>query len=145
MNKNDYYMKLAFDIAQASKCVRAKYGSVLVSQDGRIVATAYNGKPRNSVNDLQCYRIGLEDNAPKPNCCLHAETNLIIFSSPEERLGSTVYVSGIPCTDCILLLAQSKIAKLVYYNGTAQTGHKGNFDINFYKKYGMTFEIVSVD
>lgn len=138
-----YYLRLAFEIAQGSRCVRAQYGSVLVSADGRIISTGYNGKPRKSINDHICYREGLPDNAAKPNCCLHSEHNCLLFSDPVARQGGTLYVSGIPCTDCALSIAQSGVARLVYYAGPAHTGHFGNFDLDFYMKYGMTFEVVS--
>lgn len=141
MTKDEYFMGLAFQVAQASKCLRAKYGSVLVSKDGRIISTGYNGKPRGSINDGVCYRQNLPDNASKPNCCLHSESNCIMFSDPIEREGGTLYVSGIPCTDCALLIAQSGIARLVYYKGSASSGHKGDFDESFYEKYGMSFQV----
>lgn len=135
--KDKYYLNIALRIAEASKCIRAKYGSVIVSADGRIVSTGYNGKPRNSANDDICYRIGLENNASKPNCCLHSETNAIIFCTPEERMGATMYVTGVPCTDCALLIAQSGISRVVFLN-FANNGHVGNFDFAFAAKYGMT-------
>lgn len=143
MTRDDYFMGLAFQVAKASKCVRAKYGSVLVSRDGRIISTGYNGKPRGSSNDHICYRQGLPDNAAKPNCCLHSEANCLMFSSPDERMGGTLYVSGIPCTDCTLLIAQSGVARLVYYDGPTSSGHKGNFDLSFYEQYGMKFEVIA--
>lgn len=143
MNKDEYFLHLAFEVAKASRCIRAKYGSVIVSRDGRIVSTGYNGKPRGSINDDICYREGLPDNAAKPNCCLHSEANALMFSSPEEREGGTIYVSGIPCTDCTLLIAQSGLSRLVYYEGENYVnGHKGNLDLEFYRKYGMSFEVV---
>ena len=144
-NKDLHYLKLAFLVAEQSKCIRAKYGAVIVSHDGRVVGTSYNGKPRDSINDDVCYREGLPDNAAKPNCCLHSEANAIMFTSPEECLGATIYVSGVPCTDCTLMIAQRNFVKLVYYNGAnSYTGHMGNFDMDFYNKYGMTFEVVAV-
>jgi deoxycytidylate deaminase len=314
MTKDDYYMGLTFEISKASKCLRAKYGSVLVSRDGRIISTGYNGKPRGSCNDHICYREGLPDNArvaisspmdyrlvplsqeqfamvsdidyewacgwkwylsqsgyavrnrhvddpvdlsavirmhreivirsgvvltsnmdvdhisgnpldnrrdnlrpcshmdnqangklrtnntsgfpgvgkkgdkwrayikrdgkfkhlgvfdtaeeardayrsaanllfgefspvnrsiPLHNCCLHSESNCIGFSSPIDREGGTLYVSGVPCTDCALLIAQSGVSRLVYYDGPSASGHRGNFDFDFYDKYGMRFEVVA--
>lgn len=76
-NKDAYFMNIALKVADGSKCIRAKYGSVIVSKDGRIISTGYNGKPRGSKNDHICYRNGLPDNSPKPNCCLHSEANAI--------------------------------------------------------------------
>lgn len=147
MNQKDlHYLKLAFLIAEQSKCVRAKYGSVIVSGDGRIVGTGTNGKPRNSINDHVCYREGLPDNSPKANCCIHSEENAMLFTTPEECINATIYVSGIPCVNCLLLISQRKFERLVYYNGpNIHTGHKGDFDLDFYSKYGMTFQVIPVD
>lgn len=139
------YLRMAFLVASMSKCVRAHYGSILVSSDGRIVSTGRNGKPRGSTNDDVCYRLGAADNSNGlPDCCLHSEANCLLFASPEEKEGATLYVSGIPCENCTLLIAQSRIARLVYFTGQQASGHKGNFDFDFYSKYGMTFELVPV-
>lgn len=144
-NKDKHYLELAFLCAKQSKCIRAMYGSVIVSLDGRVVGTGTNGKPRGSINDNICYREGLPDNSPKANCCIHSEENAILFTTPEECIGATIYVSGIPCVNCLLLIAQRKFAKLVYYDGpNVYTGHKGDFDMEFYKKYGMTFEVIGI-
>ncbi len=138
--KDEYYMHLAFAVALGSKCLRAHYGTIIV-KDGRIVATGYNGKPAGSINDHVCYREGLPDNASKPNCCIHSELNAIIHSAPEERLGATMYVSGIPCTDCSLAIMQSGIARLVFYDGPSDTGHRGNSNQEFWQKYGFDARI----
>ena len=138
-----YYLRMAQLTATKSKCRRAQYGAVIVAVDNRIVAHGFNGKPRGSSNDDTCYRLGLPDNAAKPNCCLHSESSAIIFSSPAEREGGTMYVSGVPCTDCALLIAQAGIARLVYLDGDSH-GHRGNFDLEFYTKYGMKFAVVPV-
>jgi dCMP deaminase len=146
-DKDKYFIILAVNVSLASKCVRAKYGSVIVSKDGRIVSTGYNGKPRGSKNDDICYRLGLPDNAPKPNCCLHSEANALLFSDPLEREGGTIYVSGRPCTDCLLLIFQSGIKRLVYLDeDNYATGHSGNINhenLNetFIKDYGFNDKI----
>ncbi|HMN11177.1 MAG TPA: deaminase [Bellilinea sp.] len=145
MPSDKYFMDLAFAIANASKCVRAKYGTVIVSHDGRIVSTGYNGKPRGSTNDHLCYRNNLPANSPKPKCCLHSEANALLFAGAERTQGATLYVSGVPCTDCALLIQQAGISRLVYYSGENAFGHRGNFDTEFYRAYGMTFEVVPYD
>lgn len=134
-NKDFYFMNIAHEVAKASKCIRARYGSVIVSEDGRIVSTGYNGKPRGSVNDQICYRDGLPDNAAKPNCCLHSEANALMFSNPEERKNGTIYVSGIPCTDCTLMILQSGLKRCVFYSGKNEYNHRGNFSWEFLEKY----------
>ena len=103
--KDRYYLTLARSVALGSKCSRARYGTVIVHRDGHIISTGYNGKPAGSTNDHICYREGLPDNAAKPNCCLHSEANALLFAGVVQTTGATVYVSGVPCTDCILLMA----------------------------------------
>lgn len=145
-NRDKHFMLLAFIISEQSKCIRAQYGSVLVSSDGRIVSTGYNGKPRGSINDDICYRVGLQPNTNVvPDCCLHSEANCLLFASPEEKIGSTLYVSGIPCENCSLMIAQSKISRLVYYTGEQAHGHSGDFNLDFYNKYGMKYELIAMD
>src|SRR6266699_542895 len=134
--KDKYYMDLAFQVSKGSKCFRAQYGTVIVSSRGTIVSTGYNGKPTGSCNDHVCYREGLPPNAPKENCCLHSEWNAIMFSAPVDRDGGTMYVSGVPCNDCSLLIMQSGISTLVYFDGTLVSGHRGSSDDAFWEKYG---------
>jgi dCMP deaminase len=40
------YLNIAKEVAKASKCFSRQIGSVLVTQDGTIVGTGYNGPPR---------------------------------------------------------------------------------------------------
>lgn len=142
IDKDMYYMNLAFAVAEKSKCIRAQYGTVIVSEDDRVVATGYNGKPKGCINDHVCYREGLEDNASKPNCCLHSEVNALLFSSPLDRKNGTAYVNGIPCTDCALMLANSGIKRVVYFENSS--GHRGNLDQEFINKYGIKVEFVNI-
>lgn len=141
IKKHDkHFMDIAFLVASASKCRRAQFGSVIVSADGRIVATGRNGKPRGSINDDICYREGLPPNSPKINCCTHSEANSILFSSPLERQGGTMYVSGKPCADCQLLIAQSGVVRLVFWAGENDHGHPGWVGEDIWEKYGITIE-----
>jgi dCMP deaminase len=150
--KDAYFMRMAFEAASGSKCVRAQYGSVIVSRDGRVVSTAYNGKPRGSTCDQHCFRLGLPANSPKENCCLHSEANAIMFSDPLARAGGTLYVSGVPCNDCALTIMQSGVARLVYFAGETAHGHRGSSDDSFWEKYGsqivrvpFTFEVAAFE
>jgi dCMP deaminase len=144
MNWDEYYMNLAFDAAKKSKCVRAKYGSVLVSAQNRVLSIGFNGKPAGSRNDHICYREGMPDNAAKPNCCLHSEVNCLLYSDPIDRFGGSLYVSGIPCTDCLLVIFQSGVSKLVFYDGPSESGHKGNFSWDFVGAYGFMDRITII-
>jgi deoxycytidylate deaminase len=141
--QDKYYMDLALQVSKGSKCIRAQYGTVIVSSAGHIVSTGYNGKPAGSCNDGICYRVGLPPNAPKENCCLHSEVNAITFAGRERCLGATLYVSGIPCNDCALVQMQSGIVRLVYFDGAALTGHRGCSNNDYWEKYGSKIERVA--
>lgn len=131
-------MDLAFDVSKGSKCLRAQYGSVLVHYNGHIVATGYNGKPAGSCNDHICYRQGLPPNAPKENCCLHSEVNVAMFAGKERASGGTLYVSGVPCNDCALVIMQLGVTRLVYFSGVQPSGHRGCSDEPYWDKYGKS-------
>lgn len=107
------WMKVALSMAQLSKCSRAQYASLILDTKGREVASGRNGKPAGSTCDEICYREGLPPNAPKAKCCLHSEQNALIFASYPEIQGGTFYVTGMPCEDCALLIAQSGVNTLV--------------------------------
>ncbi|KKN66949.1 hypothetical protein LCGC14_0466290 [marine sediment metagenome] len=143
MDKDTYFMNIAIATAGRSKCQRAKYGTVIVSKDGRIISTGYNGKPRGASNDEMCYRIGLPDNSLGPICCIHSEMNAMLFATPEELQEATIYVTGIPCQDCTLIAAQMFIARIVYIKNAE--GHRGNLTGEFVEEYGLRikFEVIN--
>jgi deoxycytidylate deaminase len=48
------------------------------------------------------------------NCiAIHAEANAILYSSPEQREGATIYITGVPCFGCAKLIANSGIQEVV--------------------------------
>lgn len=138
VKKDSYYLKMAQAVASGSKCPRAHCGTVIVGAHGNVVGTGYNGKPMRSTNDDVCYREGLPPGSQKENCCLHSEANAIMFSSPLDRRGGIMYVTGTPCADCTLLIMQSGITKLVYID----EGGKWNGGAPVIKKYGSEIEVV---
>lgn len=107
------WMRVALAIAEHSRCHRTKYGTVVLDAQGRVVATGHNGKPADALNDHICYREDLPPDAPKAKCCLHSEQNALVFGNYHEYQGGTIYVTGMPCEDCALLIAQARITTLV--------------------------------
>ena len=45
---------------------------------------------------------------------IHAEANAIMHSSPEKRMGGTLYVNLQPCPHCAKLIAGSGVARVVF-------------------------------
>lgn len=123
------------DIAQAvslrSTCLRRRYGAVIVSKDGRIVSTGYNGAPRNRSNcsDLGvCLReqLNIKPGTHYELCrAVHAEANAIINGNPLDIVGGTLYLAGTdvktnkptsqmrPCAMCERLILNAQIARVV--------------------------------
>mgnify|MGYP003238161341 CR=1 FL=1 len=127
IDKNDYYLNIAFAVAQRSTCIRRQYGAVIVNND-EIVSTGYNGSARGEENccDVgKCWR--QEHDIPHgeqyEKCvAVHAEQNAIISASRKDMLGATLYLVGIengelieaePCEICRRMITNAGIANIV--------------------------------
>lgn len=125
------FMEIAQAVSMRSTCIRRRYGAVIVSTDGRVVSTGYNGAPRTRANcsDLgTCLREQLKI-APGTHyelCrAVHAEANAIINGNPLDIRGGTLYLSGTdvrtnkptkqmyPCAMCKRLILNAQIARVV--------------------------------
>ena len=127
VDKRQYYLDIAYAVAQRSTCLRRKYGAVIVKNDV-VVSTGYNGAPRGETNCCDtgsCERIAMNvPHGERYELCksVHAEQNAIIFASGEQMLGATLYLVGIedgkrikprPCSICRKLIQNAGIAEVV--------------------------------
>ena len=128
IQKHDYYLAIAEQVAKRSTCLRRKYGAVIVNND-EIIATGYNGAPRGEANCVDlgvCHRERL--NIPKEEryelcVSVHAEMNAIISAARKDMLGATIYITGLesdgrcadpsPCTICRRLIVNAGIARCI--------------------------------
>ena len=100
-DKTHYYLDIATTVSERSTCIRRKYGAVIVKND-EIIATGYNGAPRNKRNCIErnvCIRE--KYNVPhgtQYELCrsVHAEQNALLSASRNECIGATLYLA---CTD----------------------------------------------
>jgi dCMP deaminase len=104
---NKVYMTIAYQIAELSRCNRAKVGALIVN-DKNIVSYGFNGTPEGFCNDC-------EDNNITKDEVIHAETNAILKAGIKAK-GSTLYVTLSPCLQCCKLIKQSGIKKVYYLN-----------------------------
>jgi dCMP deaminase len=118
---DEYFLDLARATSTRATCSRRKHGAVVV-RDRRIVSTGYNGAPSGfpHCDDGACPR-ALTD-APQghdyESCiAIHAEANALLFASPEERRGATIYCTGAPCFGCAKLVSNSGISEVVAAGG----------------------------
>ena len=110
-NKDVYYLTLAFVVAQASFDPSSKCGSIIVSRDGRILSTGYNGPIKHSKDE--------EIPLTRPSKYAHwihgEENSLLAYNgSYQDIVDSTIYVTGRPCSRCLRGILQKGITKIVY-------------------------------
>ena len=108
----EYFMRIAFLVAERCTCLRRKVGAVAV-KDNRILATGYNGAPSNTPHclDIGCLReqLGIPSGQRHEICRgLHAEQNVIIQAATHgvSVEGSVIYCTTQPCLICAKMLNQ---------------------------------------
>lgn len=124
--RDQYWMDVAQLTAKQSHGIRAKVGSVLVTENGASVVGC-NGLPKQLGNDLE-YRVcdpageyvdrdGKYKLVSKPYV-LHAELNTVLKCAKEgiSTVDSTVYVTLSPCTSCATMLVAAGVKRVVYLN-----------------------------
>ncbi len=119
---DEYFMKMANDVATRTTCLRRGVGAVIV-KDRRILATGYNGVPTGLAHcsETGCLReqLGVPSGQRHEICRgLHAEQNAIIQAARYgiDIAGSTIYVNTQPCVVCAKMLINAGITEIVYQN-----------------------------
>jgi dCMP deaminase len=118
---DEYYLDLARATSTRATCSRRKHGAVIV-QGRRIVSTGYNGGPSGYPHCLEGACPRAKSDAPQGHnydqcIAIHAEANALLFSSPEERDGASLYCTGAPCFGCAKLIANSGVKEVVASGG----------------------------
>lgn len=116
---DDYYLDLARATSTRATCSRYQHGAVIVT-GRRIVATGYNGGPAGYPHCLDgaCPRATSDPGPDEPRCiAIHAEANALLFCSPEQREGASLYTTGAPCFGCAKLIANSGVDEVVAAGG----------------------------
>ena len=127
INKDEYYLNIAKEVARRSTCLRRHYGAVIVNND-QIVSTGYAGAPRKTTNceDVgTCIRIRL---GARPGehyewCrAVHAEQNAIIHAARFDMIGATLYLVGVSPADGKVIqgAAACKICRRMIINAGIQ-------------------------
>lgn len=104
------YMQLACKVAEWSEDANTKIGAVIVSDRNRIVSLGYNGLPQGvAVTEKRLER------PEKYKWFEHAERNAIYNAAQNgvQLVGSTMYITSPPCTDCARAIIQSGIKRVV--------------------------------
>lgn len=106
-----YFMNLAFEVAWKSIDPNTKHGCVAVDKRGGVITTGYNGPPQ-GCNDEK-----IPLTAPEKYRFLeHSERNVIEISGATGRAleGSTFYVTGLPCYECLRAIMGARVSRIIY-------------------------------
>ena len=142
---DEYFMKLAWLVAERSTCVRHHVGAVIV-RDKRILTTGYNGAAAGTKDCLELGCLRNELNIPsgtRHEICraIHAEQNAIIQAGTHgiNINGGTLYCTHSPCILCAKMIANAKIKRVVMSIEYPDETFK-----NLFKEAGIQFESMSI-
>lgn len=124
-NRDARYMGLAWVYSAFSKDPNTQCGAVIISKDHKPLGIGFNGPPANiDDNAFNWSRPSKDDpeGFSKYSVVDHAETNAIDHSDKSRLAGSTLYVTGYPCKNCMLDIVRVKIARVVYMDFRSDTG-----------------------
>jgi dCMP deaminase len=141
----DYFLGLAVIISKRSHDIHTQHGTILVdSKTKHILATGYNGYPR-----------GMNDNSlptarpDKYAWMLHSEFNACCNLTRPANNDTIAYVTGEPCTNCLMCLWQHGIGYVIHRDAY---GSKHLIDENTRKQRdillsqtGMVVEVVKTN
>ncbi|AMD19405.1 HBR504Cp [Eremothecium sinecaudum] len=124
-----YFMKLAKLAASRSNCMKRRVGCVIV-RDCRVIATGYNGTPRNltNCNAGGCPRCNGGESSLQSCLCLHAEENALLEAG-RDRVGQNaiLYCDTCPCLTCSVKIVQTGVSEVVYSQSYRMD--KDSFDV----------------
>lgn len=97
LGKDKYFLNIALEVAKRSTCIRRKYGCVIVSKEGRIIATGFNGSPSgflNCTDTRKCFREKAERYTNYEDCvAIHAEQNALTMANFQSMKEGKVYLA----------------------------------------------------
>jgi Deoxycytidylate deaminase len=117
-NWHQYFIEMAYLIAQRSTCQRRQVGALIV-MNNQIISTGYNGAPKHVLHCSEAGCLRKKLNVPtgeRHELCrgVHAEQNAIIqaaINGSSIKQGS-LYCTHQPCSICSKLLINSEITNI---------------------------------
>lgn len=113
-SKKDYFLAILKLVAARSTCARRAVGAIITDQDGHILATGYNGTPKNFDHCISHPCRGAGDKPGDTSACMaiHAEQNALLQCSALYR-AHTLYCSCLPCFVCSKMIANTEIKVVI--------------------------------
>lgn len=117
---DEYFMGIAYAVAERSDCERSKVGAVVVN-NRRIRGTGYNGAPSGQPGCGTCPRRrssvvpGSNYEQGEGLCvAVHAEANALLYCNREDLIDATIYITREPCYACDKLIQAAGVLKVVW-------------------------------
>ena len=117
---DDLFMSIVEAAASRSACIHHPIGAVFVDDHHRIVSIGYSGPSTGDYNCSEygyCLKIDGDPETGQIKRCngAHAEMNAVVNSGDTMRLReSTLFSSVFPCYDCMKVLNNLGIKRIVY-------------------------------
>jgi dCMP deaminase len=140
---DEYFIKMAYLVAERSTCLRHHVGAVIV-RNNHVVSTGYNGAAAGvkDCTELGCLRdqMGIASGTRHEICrAIHAEQNAIIQAALHGKTteGGTLYCTHSPCVICAKMLVNAKIKKVIVVKYYPDKSYE-----ELFKEAGVEFRVV---
>jgi len=120
-SKEFTFMTIAKVWAKQSTCPKLHVGCVLVNSQDQIIASGYNGRPKNFPHCLETNCDNGEFHG-----VVHSELNAIIACAMNgvSTKNTRLFVTSCPCFRCSLAIIQSGIKEVIYLYNPLETSIK---------------------
>ncbi len=140
---DEYFMRIAHEVARRSTCLRRQVGAVVVMHK-RILATGYNGAPSGLPHCEEAGCLRTELNVPsgeRHELCrgLHAEMNGLLQGARYgiRMEGATLYSTHVPCSLCSKMIINTGIVRVV-----AAVAYPDSFARGMLRKAGVRLDVL---
>ena len=109
-------MRIALVVSSRATCPRRQVGCVIINNFNHIIATGYNGVPKNYPHCIDKACGGQNQKSSEGlNLCMatHAEQNALLQCSNTNDI-KTIYCTTFPCITCAKLIANTSCKEIVY-------------------------------
>jgi dCMP deaminase len=129
---DDLFMSMVDQAVERSACIHHPTGSIFVDNDNHIIGFGYSGPSAGDFNCSEaryCLKVDGDPLTGEIKRCngAHAEMNAIANSGNTQRLkNSTLYCTIYPCYDCMKMLNNIGVRRIVYkkeYRRIIDGGH----------------------
>lgn len=106
----EYFMAMLGPISSRSKDPNTQVGCVIAGPDNNIISTGYNSLPR-GIDDSKEERY---ERPEKYYWMEHGDRNAIYAVARPHLVGTSMYLTGMPCMDCARAIVQVGIAEVIF-------------------------------